>query len=129
MSSNKEVRENPGFQPAAATIALKCLSSEEERLTRHGINRQPDLGNQSVDLLYSAVADTEFSVNDIVDRKWLSPACGIQLLLRPICPGRVAGGNIDDHVGIEKDHSSGSPRRKRMNSSVVMPRSSVPRIA
>jgi hypothetical protein len=94
---------------------------------RHRGGDKPNLANHGIEFFDSRIANRQICINNVVDRKLVLRGSTIQLPLRPFAPERVVRDEIREHIRVDQDQGSISPRVSAISSSVVMANLALPR--
>jgi len=125
MSADLEIWQRRSFRAAASTVFQKSLRRKPPGTVRQ---RQPLKDRRikpPVQIAGSCESRCQFSVDDWVDEN-RPLRCGLaKLVFRPGKPDRVGSRDVQQHVRVEKIHSS--PRVRAITFPVVSPGRAAPR--
>jgi hypothetical protein len=125
MSADIEIWQWRGFRAAASTVFQKSLRREPPGTVRQ---RQPLKDRRikpPVQIAGSCESQCQFRVDDWVDENRPLRCGSAKLVLKPSEPDRVGSRDVQQHVRVEKIHSS--PRVRAITFPVVSPGRATPR--
>ena len=125
MGSDIEIGQRRGLRAATTTIFQKGLCGDPPSGVRQ---RQPPKNRRIkpfVQVGSTRKSRCQFSVDDWIDENRSLRCDRAKLVFRPREPCRVGGRDVQQHVGIEKFHSS--PRVRAITFAVVSPERAAPR--
>ncbi|MEJ1932453.1 hypothetical protein WDZ92_19625, partial [Nostoc sp. NIES-2111] len=102
------------------------MPARKRRVAAHIRPADVHIRKQSLDVLDVLVADREFGTDDPVDDNGAQCGPGVEVLHRPLRPGRIVLSDIEQDIGVDQDQPE-SPRVSAMISSVLRCVVAVPR--
>ena len=125
MSSNIKIGQWRGFCTTASAVFQKCLRREPPGGVRQWQSLKDRRIEPPVQIGTTCKSGGQFRVDDRIDENRPLSSSRAELVFRPCKPDRVGCRDVQQHVRVEKIHSS--PRVRVITFSVVSPGRAAPR--